>query len=121
MRKRLRKKLRLAEFTQMGFTVKYEPAPGLAESAREALLDRFLLQAIEANDLHCGGGGGLEGWWDFFVCANGRRSATDADRQRVRDWLDSQPDVANILVGQLQDAWHGDGDEHEEPLGEHAA
>jgi uncharacterized protein YggL (DUF469 family) len=120
MRKRLRKKLRVAEFTQMGFTVRYQPRPGLGDSELEALLDRFVHEAIEVNDLHCGGGGSPEGW-DFFVCANGRRSATDRDRLRVRDWLESQADVTNILVTQLQDAWHGGGEEPQEPPGKHAA
>ena len=120
MRRRLRKKLRLAEFKQMGFTVRYQLNPCLAEPAREALLDRFILQAVEANDLYCGGGGGPEGW-DFFVCANGRRSSTDADRQRVREWLASEPEVTNILVGQLWDAWHGDDEVLQDPPGRHAA
>jgi uncharacterized protein len=120
MRRRLRKKLRLGEFTQMGFGIKYQPKPGLADTARDALLDRFLLQAIEAHDLHCGGGGGPEEW-DFFVCPNGRRTATDADRQSVRAWLESHPDVTNVRVGRLENAWHGDGEEAQEPLGEHAA
>jgi uncharacterized protein len=120
MRRRLRKKLRLAEFKQMGFEVKYRPQAGLAASALEALLDRFILQAIEANDLSCGGGGGPEEW-DFIVCANGRRSSTDADRQRVREWLERQPEVISVVVGHLQDVWHGDHGAEREPLGEHAA
>jgi uncharacterized protein YggL (DUF469 family) len=120
MRRRLRKKLRVGEFTQLGFTVKYRPAQCLETVALESLLDRFILQAVEANDLHCGGGGG-PAEWDFFVCANGRRSSTDADREQVRRWLESQPDVTHAFVGQLVDAWHGDPEALEKPLGEHAA
>ncbi len=117
MRRRLRKKLRRGEFTQLGFTVKYRPKQGLATAASEALLDRFICQAIEASDLHCGGGGGPEAW-EFFVCANGRRSATDADRQGVQDWLKSQADVTDVFVAPLQDAWH---DEDDFPHGAHVA
>src|SRR5687767_2852535 len=102
MRRRLRKKLRLGEFIQLGFTVKYRPKLGLAPDAIEALLDRFIRQAIEASDLHCGGGGGPDSW-DFFVCANGRRSATDTDRMGVQDWLKSQADVTDVVVAPLQD------------------
>jgi uncharacterized protein YggL (DUF469 family) len=120
MRRRLRKKLRLAEFKQMAFEVRYRLKPGLTASEREALLDRFVLRAIEAKDLSCGGGGGPEGW-EFFVCANGRRSSTDADRERVRDWLERQPDIRQVVVGRLQDAWHGDQEAEREPLGKHAA
>ena len=82
MRKRLRKKRRLQEFTQLAFLAKAQVNQGLPEMAREALLDRFLLEAIEGNDLSCGGGCGP--WeWDLVVCANGRRSASENDRERV--------------------------------------
>jgi hypothetical protein len=83
MRKRLRKKLRLREFIQLAFLAKAQVNPGLPEAARESLLDRFIVEAIESNDLSCGGGcGPLE--WDLIVCANGRRSSSEADRERVR-------------------------------------
>lgn len=120
MRKRLRKKLRVREFTELGFTARYQVKVGLSSAALDSLLDRFILEAIEANDLYCGGGGG-PAEWDFLVCANGRRSATDADRQSVRMWLEQQPDVSLVFVGQLQDAWHGDDDAFEKPHAEHAA
>jgi uncharacterized protein len=114
MRKRLRKKLRLREFVELAFTAKYQVKPGLSPDALESLLDRFILEAIEANDLHCAGGAGpLE--WDFLVCANGRRSATDADCERVRTWLEGQADITAVFVGDLQDAWHVDEDECEMP------
>jgi uncharacterized protein YggL (DUF469 family) len=115
----LRKKLRLAEFKQMGFTVLYQLKPDLAEPALADLLDRFILDAIEANDLHCGGGGSPEGW-DFIVCANGRRSSTEADRERVREWLEGRPEVRSVVIGPLWDMWHGE-DGAQDPPGEHAA
>lgn len=106
MRKRLRKKLRRAEFTEYGFAVQYRVQAGLATSAVDDLLDRFILEAIETNDLSCGGGGG-PAEWDFFVCANGRRSATDVHRRRVDDWLRSQKEIVARRIGTLQDAWNG--------------
>lgn len=112
MRKRLRKKLRNAEFTQFGFSVQYSVEHGLAAPVLDDLLDRFILDAVEANGLHCGGGGG-PAEWDFFVCGNGRRSATDADRQRIEEWLQRQREVTARRVGGLQDAWHDD----DEPSG----
>jgi uncharacterized protein YggL (DUF469 family) len=120
MRKRLRKKLRVGEFIELGFTARYRVKNGLSLAALDSLLDRFILEAIEANDLYCGGGGGPAGW-DFLVCANGRKSATDADRQRVRRWLEEQPDISVVFVGRLLDAWHGDDDALETSHAEHAA
>ena len=120
MRRRLRKKLRLQEFIQLAFLAKAKVNPGLPEKAREALLDRFILEAIEGNDLSCGGGCGP--WeWDLVVCANGRRSASEDDRQRVRTWLKGQADLSSVFIGSLSDAWHGDEEAFEEPHGNHAA
>ena len=120
MRKRLRKKLRRGEFTQLGFNVRYSVQPGVATRVLDDLLDSFILQAVEGNDLSCGGGGG-PAEWDFFVCGEGRRSAIDADRQRVQDWLKHQPQITSIQVGVLQDAWNGEDDAPETPGEEHAA
>ena len=106
MRRRLRKKLRRAEFTEYGFTVQYRVQPGLSAQVIDDLLDRFILEAIEANDLSCGGGGG-PAEWDFFVCANRRRSATDIHRERVEDWLCGQAQITARRIGPLQDAWNG--------------
>lgn len=117
MRKRLRKKRRLQEFTQLAFLAKAQVNQSLPEMAREALLDRFLLEAIEGNDLSCGGGCGP--WeWDLVVCANGRRSASENDRQRVGTWLRSQAHLSSVFIGPLADAWHGDEEAFEEPHGD---
>ena len=114
MRKRLRKKLRLREFIQLAFSARYQVKPGLSPAAIDSLLDRFILEAIEANDLHCAGGAGpVE--WDFLVCANGRRSASEVDCQRVRTWLEGQGEVTVVFVGDLQDAWHFDANGDEKP------
>lgn len=102
----MRKKLHKGEFTQYGFTVEYQVRAGLDADASDALLDRFILEAVEANDLHCGGGGGPAAW-DFFVCANGRRSASEADRQAIEQWLQRQKEVTLGRVGALEDAWFG--------------
>ncbi len=105
MRRRLRKKRRLAEFAEYGFDVAYQLDPASGSAAAEALLDRFIEQAIEAHGLLCGGGGGPQAW-DFFVVAQGRASATEDHRRAVQRWLDSQPEVIAPQVGPLQDAWH---------------
>ena len=60
MRKRLRKKLRLREFTQLCFTASYRVKSSFSTDSLDSLLDRFILEAIESNDLSCGGGGGRQ-------------------------------------------------------------
>lgn len=106
MRKRLRKKKRFGEFAEHGFLVAMTPTAPLGSSARETLLDRFIEEAIERNDLSCGGGG--EDVWEFFVTATGRRaSVTETQRRSVEAWLRSRPDVGAYTLSSPIDAWHG--------------
>lgn len=54
MKKRLRKKLRLAEFSELGFAVSFQLTLGLTAQEGDRLLDAFIREAIEANGLLCG-------------------------------------------------------------------
>jgi len=106
MRKRLRKKLRRAEFTELVFGIRYTLVAGLPVIAADEFLDRFLLQAVEANDLRCGGGGqGVA--WEFVVTLAGRGSASEAQRLSLASWLGNQPEVLSYTLGELFDGWHG--------------
>jgi uncharacterized protein YggL (DUF469 family) len=104
VRKRLRKKLRVGEFQELGFTVELTLPPDLDEAAMWLLSDAFLEQAIEANGLLCGGGCGRS--WDVFVVHAGRCSATEAHRAAVAAWLAQQPLLLAARIGPLVDAWH---------------
>lgn len=101
MRKRLRKKLHLGEFREDGFIIKFSLTNA---NKLDDFCDRFIDEAIDANDLECGGGGNTE-WEAFITRCTG--SATEADRLSVLNWLKRQPSVKNIEVGPLVDAWHG--------------
>lgn len=106
MRKRLRKKKRVGEFQELGFELAFAyDVEGEAEL--DQLWDSFIEQAIEGNNLECGGGGDEKGMEYFVVAAGGRASATEDHRQCVRSWLEAEPCVKNIVVGPLRDAWHG--------------
>jgi len=107
MRKRLRKKKRLGDFAEYGFVITLKPESQSTDSERETLLDRFIDEAIERNDLSCGGGGGET--MEFFVTANGHRaSVTHAQRDAVELWLSAAGGIASFSVGPPVDAWHGD-------------
>ena len=105
MRKRVRKKRRLAEFREFGFEVRLTLKPGLTEAERDSLMDRFILEPIEGNGLLCGGGGGPD-VLEFFVHRASRGTATEADRQAVAAWAGEQPEIVEHAVGSLIDAWH---------------
>jgi uncharacterized protein YggL (DUF469 family) len=63
-------------------------------------------EAIEANGLIFGGGGGSEKW-EGFVCHDKiYQSPTEEDREIIKSWLKARPEVKDATVGELIDAWY---------------
>ena len=108
MNKRRRKKLHIGEFIQLGFEASFKCAPGLAQPDREQLLVDFLENAIEENDLLAGGGGD-ENMSLFIVSTRKYGSATDEERNRVREWLAKEKRIEAFEVSDPKDAWHEGG------------
>ena len=104
--RRQRKKLRLGEFQQLGFTVSAGCPAGWDDEQREQKM-WSLLDAIEQRDLDFGGGDSASGM-DGYVMPAGRESATDDDREAIRGRL-QQLGFDNIEVGALEDAWYPGG------------
>lgn len=103
MRRRLRKKKRLAEFIELGFLVRAKLVPALDDPCFDAFLDRWI-DAIEARGLVFGGGGRRDAF-EGFVTRPGRASATDADRAAVMAFCEKDSAVVSQDVGPLVDAW----------------
>ncbi|PAU87222.1 hypothetical protein CK507_10940 [Pseudomonas sp. WN033] len=99
--RRLRKKLRVDEFQEMGFDFSVELKQPLDESQADALVDAFLDEVVIPRGLEFGGwiNGG-------FICKAGRGSATDADREAVANWFKARAEVSDASVSPLIDAWH---------------
>ena len=105
MRKRLRKKLHVDEFQELGFEVRFQVADNLSHDAFDAVVDAFISQAIEAHGLLCGGGG-TNPEWTVFVTREGRGSVTEEHRQAIETWLAARPEVHTVQIGPLVDAWY---------------
>lgn len=75
----------------------------LMPSLKMLLLTVFLVEAIDAQGLIFGGGIGKT--TSGFVNSNKRKSATNEQRQQVKDWLSAQAEVSNIKVGELENVW----------------
>lgn len=104
-RKRLRKKLRRGEFKELGFRVSLQFSSELTKAERNSLLNDFIQQAIEANGLIFGGGG-VGSTWDGFVTLDARRgSASEAQREKVVEWLSGDRRILEYEVSRLRDAW----------------
>ena len=103
MKKRLRKKLRLAEFRQFGFEVSFSLSGHHTEAEIDQFLDSFILDVIEPRGLLCGGGGNQN--WSFFVHPDSRQSASEDDREYILRPLRDYSAVSDPQVGPLVDAW----------------
>jgi uncharacterized protein YggL (DUF469 family) len=106
MKKRLRKKFRLGEFTEFEFQVDFKMKETPDPAAVDALLGTFL-DDIEARGLVGGGTFSNQGDFSFSLYANRAKVAvTEEHRQAVTNWLSSNPAIASHTVGPLVDAWH---------------
>ncbi|MFO7685021.1 MAG: 50S ribosome-binding protein YggL [Desulfobacterales bacterium] len=104
MKKRLRKKKHLGEFTEYGrqLVINRKLTDGFDE-----FLDAFIKEAIEANNCYCGGGG-KEDKLNVIVELGRRSDDPDARLDRIIAWLDARPDVENWKVADEFDIWHED-------------
>ena len=96
--RRLRKKLHVGEFKQLGFLFEATLAAGADD---EALVDAFLTEVIAPRHLGFGGwatGGAVE--------KSGLQSVTEEDRSAVLAWLVARPDMATLSASGLIDMWY---------------
>ncbi|GAB6387168.1 YggL 50S ribosome-binding family protein [Stutzerimonas marianensis] len=99
--RRLRKKLCVDEFQELGFEVTLSYQEGLDSKAVDAFLERFLKDAIEANGL------GYVGGEDYgFVCLATRGSVSEEQRNQVESWLKGRSELAEFNVSPLMDVWY---------------
>ena len=106
-KKRLRKKLRVGEFQELGFAVTFEMDAALSTEARNQLLEDFIVHAITPNGLEFGGGGAASEWDGFVAAAAQRASVTEAQRAQVVAWLAQDRRIVRHEVSPLVDAWSG--------------
>ena len=97
---RQRKKLRIGEFLELGFIVTAQSNGTLSPAAREAFMDAFLAQAIDANGVLFGGGFSDE-LWGYVMAEKNYESVTEAQMEAVRGWLSTRAELKDLSVGPL--------------------
>ena len=110
MKKRLRKKKRVKEFTEWGRELI------IIRNCKEdfdEFLDAFIEQAIEANRCFCGGGG-KEDKLSVVVELGRGNSDPDSKMAGIVAWLKSRPDIQTWKIGPEFDLWHGEYQDIEE-------
>jgi uncharacterized protein YggL (DUF469 family) len=99
--RRLRKKLCVDEFQELGFELNLDFKEDLDDQAIDAFLDAFLTEAMDANGLDYVGGD------DFgLVCLAKRGSVSEEQRAIVEAWLKGRSELTKVEVSPLMDAWH---------------
>ncbi|TBV00056.1 YggL family protein [Stutzerimonas kirkiae] len=98
--RRLRKKLCVDEFQELGFEINLTYRESAGNSERDAFLEAFL-DTLEALGL------GYVGGEDYgFVCLARRGSVDEAQRQQAQDWLAGRGELAEYSVSPLMDVWY---------------
>lgn len=103
--RRLRKKLRVDEFQEMGFDLNWTFPAGTAEEQIDALVDAFIDEVIEPRQLAFAGSGHLA--WEGMVCTQSIGKCTEDDRQTIEGWLQAKG-MEQVKASALFDLWYGE-------------
>jgi len=103
--RRLRKKLRVGEFQELGFSWEATFKTPLNPEQSEILVDSLLSEVIEPEGL------GFGGWASGgFVVGFKRGSVSEFQREDVLKWLRSRPEIDEVKASGFVDAWYGQDD-----------
>ncbi len=99
---RLRKKLRVDEYQELGFDIAWKFADDASNESIDAFLNKFFCEAIEPNDLGFGGEG--DTLWHGLICMQKLGKCTEEHRTLVEKWLTDNGATA-VAVSELYDVW----------------
>ena len=100
--RRLRKKLRVDEFQELGFDVAWQFNEGTTEQEVDDFIDRFFAEVIQPNGLGYGGEGDL--LWHGLICTQKLGKCTKEHQELVESWLKDNG-VKTVSVSDLYDVW----------------
>ncbi|MEI7084564.1 YggL family protein [Pectobacterium versatile] len=100
--RRLRKKLHIDEFQELGFSVSFRFPEGTSVEDIDKLMDKFVDDVIEPQGLAFEGSGYL--LWEGLVCLQKIGHCTEDHRQLVSRWLEEQK-LTDVKVSNLFDIW----------------
>lgn len=100
--RRLRKKMHIDEFQELGFSVGFVFPEGTSEETIDSTVDALIEDVIDPNGLAFDGSGYLQ--WEGLICLQQTGKCTDEHRELVRKWLEDRK-LNNIQVTELFDVW----------------
>ena len=99
---RLRKKLRVDEFQELGFDIAWQLPLDMNEEQVDGFIDQFFAQAIEPNGLGFGGEG--DTLWHGIICTQRLGKCTESNRKSVEKWL-LDNGAKSAKASELYDIW----------------
>ncbi len=99
---RLRKKLRVDEFQELGFDIAWKLADDATDAEVDAFLDNFFAQVIQPNGLGFGGEG--DTLWHGLICTQTIGKCTTEHQEAVKKWL-TDNGATSVAVSELYDVW----------------
>ncbi|MBC9250374.1 hypothetical protein A9179_08835 [Pseudomonas alcaligenes] len=99
--RRLRKKLCVDEFQELGCELNLSFRDGLSDAEMDAFVDAFLDEAVAGNGL------GYVGGDDYgFVCLGKRGSMNAEQRTQLDAWLKARGELTGYTLSPLMDVWY---------------
>lgn len=100
--RRLRKKMHIDEFQELGFSVAWRFPEGTREEVVDKTVDDLINEVIEPNGLAFDGSGYLA--WEGLICKQEIGKCTEEDQVLVRKWLEDSK-LEEIRLSDLFDVW----------------
>jgi uncharacterized protein len=100
--RRLRKKMHIDEFQELGFSVQWTFPEGTDVNVIDKTVDAFIDEVIEANGMAFDGSGYLQ--WEGLLCLQEIGHCTDDHRKLVVKWLEARQ-LKNVETSELFDIW----------------
>lgn len=100
--RRLRKKLRVEEYQELGFDIGFKLDDKSTDAEVDTFMSQFFAQAIEPQGLGFGGEG--DTLWHGLVCTQKLGKCTEEHRTSIEKWLTANGAKA-VSVSALYDVW----------------
>ncbi|MEY8215998.1 MAG: YggL family protein [Colwellia sp.] len=99
---RLRKKLRVDEFQELGFDVAWKLNEDITSDELDVFISQFFSGVIQPSGLGFGGEG--DTLWHGLICTQKLGSCTNDNRKAVENWLNDNG-ATQVAVSELYDVW----------------
>ncbi|RWR01661.1 hypothetical protein ED28_11570 [[Pantoea] beijingensis] len=100
--RRLRKKMHINEFQELGFSVGWSFPEGTSEEEIDTTVDALINEVIEPNGLAFDGSGYLS--WEGLICLEKIGKCTEEHQALVRNWLEARK-LQDVKISELFDVW----------------